>query len=254
MSIRLQRFEFGTLRDFRGPLVHTPVEEEVVDDIYVPPPPPVFSEEDVANASAAAKKLGYAEGYDAGLKHAAEQADAKRVTAERTIAQLGNTLEDLHYRYQELLDSEAKQLSQLVLMIAHKVTGVALDAHGAEAVATLVLRCLPVILSKPQLIVELHPDAFESTMDHIESLLHASGFEGQVQFRTNTALGPYDAVLDWNTGQATRNTAELWQEIEALLATMPIALAPLASVQQQPTITADSDGAGLTGTITPPIA
>ncbi len=254
MTIRLQRFEFGTLRDFRGPLVHVPVVEEVVEEVYVAPPPPVFGEEDVEIARAAAHKLGHAEGYQAGLTHAAEQADAKRVHAEKTVSNLSGRIDDLQYRYQELLNKEANELSQLVLMIARKISGVALDAHGSQGIAALVERCLPIILSKPQLIVELNPEKFESTMDHIESLLHASGFEGQVQFRTNPALGTHDAVLDWNAGLATRNTAELWQEIETLLASMPIALEPLASGTEQPTIEADQNGLGSVATTTTPTA
>jgi len=254
MTIRLQRFEFGTLRDFRGPLVHVPEVEEVAEEIYIAPPPPVFSEEDVKAAQAAAHKLGHAEGYDAGLKHAAEQADARRMHAEKTISGLSARIDDLQYGYQELLKKEANELSQLVLMIARKVSGVALDAHGSQGAAALVERCLPIILSKPQLIVELNPENFESTMDHIESLLQTSGFEGQVQFRTNPALGAHDAVLDWNTGVATRNTAELWQEIETLLASMPITLEPLASGLAQPTIEAGQNGLGSADTTTTPTA
>ena len=60
------------------------------------------------------------------------------------------------------------------------------------------------------------------TISRIETLLHANGFEGEIQFRANPDLHYNDVTLDWGAGQAQRSTAALWKEIETLLATMPI--------------------------------
>ena len=59
-------------------------------------------------------------------------------------------------------------------------------------------------------------------MNRIESYLREQGFEGEIQFRSNPSLGDHDVTLDWGTGQANRNTATLWQEIEALLERVPL--------------------------------
>lgn len=225
MSMRLQRFDFAALRDFRGPLQVAPEEELAIEDAVVPPPPPTFSEQELEDAKAIAQKLGYSEGYQAGLEHAAAQADVKRVAAERIITQLAAKISTLEARYQELLDTEAEQLSAMVLKITRKVTDITLSADGGSAVMALVKKCLPILLSKPQLVIELHTSALEHTMDRIEKLLAEQGFEGQVQFRTNDAIAPYDTVVDWGAGQARRDTGALWNEIEQLLATTPITLA-----------------------------
>lgn len=232
MSIRLQRFDFGSLRDFRGPLVAEPEIDELLLQEEPPPPPPAptFSEEELAAAEATAKQAGFAEGYTAGIAHAAEQANAKQIAAEHAMTQLGTLLTDIHQRYQHLLAREALELGQLVVHVARKVSGTLLDANGANGVTSLISQCLPIILSKPQLIIELHPDAFTQTMDQIEALMQKSGFEGQVQFRTNTAIGIHDAVLDWGTGQATRDTKALWQEVEEVLHATPFTLDDTAEI------------------------
>jgi flagellar biosynthesis/type III secretory pathway protein FliH len=223
MSMRLHRYNFENLRDFRAPVVAPAVEEEVIE--VAPPPPPVFSQSELDAACAAAKKMGFTQGFDAGIARAAEQEDAKKIAVDATIMQIGGILTSLHRQYYQLLRTESEALSQLVLMIAQKVTGAALDTQGAESIAAMIDQCLPAVLSKPRLTVELHSGAFESTIDRIETLMHTNGFEGELQFRTNDTLGRYDAILDWGSGQAERNTATLWQEIESLLATVPVKLA-----------------------------
>ena len=225
MTTRLQRFDFGSLRDFRGPIVVKQVEEEIVAP-PPPPPPPTFSEADLEAATAAAKKLGFAEGFEAGLARAAEQADAKRDMAETRMLAMGESLRHLQESYQQLLVKESGELSQLVLMIARKVAGEALAERSHETISAFVGRCLPVIFSKPRLIVELNPDNFELTIDAIEKLLQKSGYEGEVQFRANPQLSTNDVALDWGIGQAERNTDALWHEIETLLTSMPLTITP----------------------------
>lgn len=236
MSIRLQRFDFGSLRDFRGPMVVEVTEELLVEEeLPPPPPPPTFSEEELELAKQTAQKLGYAEGFEAGLARAAEQADVKRQAVDATVTRLGHLLGDLQHRYQHLLESEASELSQLVLMIARKIAGEAIKASAEEAIGTLVRQCLPVIFSKPKLAIEMHPEGFETIMDYLEKQLQASGYEGEIQFRANPNLGTNDVVLDWGSGQAARNVAAMWQEIEGLLAAMPVAVTLPETTETQST-------------------
>lgn len=223
MSIKLQRFDFGSLRDFRGPIV-----QQVAADIAVveeaPPPPPVFSEEDLASARMAAKKQGYTEGFEAGQQQAKKEADGKTQAANETVDRLSKTIGTMVADYQQLLTRESAELSELVLMIAKKVAGEALDQRGVETINALVERCMPVVFSKPKLSIDLHPDALEGALARIEPLLREQGYEGNVQFRANPSLELHDVVVDWGSGQAARSTAAVWQEIEALLERVPLEL------------------------------
>ena len=138
MTVKLQRFDFGSLRDFRGPIVAQFVEEVVVEEPPPPPPPPTFSEGELEAAKGVAQQLGYAEGFEAGMAHANGQITAQKQNVDATVLKLGNSLNTLQRGYNELLTSEAHALSQLVLAVARKVAGAALDAVGSESVIELV--------------------------------------------------------------------------------------------------------------------
>lgn len=234
MSLKLHRFDFGALRDFGAPFAPEPVVEDTIEEAPLPPPPPTFSEGELEAASAAAKKLGFAEGFEAGLARAAEQLDEKRKMVDTTILQLGKTLATTHQEYRTLIENESNLLSELVRRISEKVIGIGLEQYGADAIINLVETCLPSVLSKPRLIVELHPEMFDATIDRIESLIHTNGFEGELQFRANETLGRHNVTLEWGGGEATRNVEALWSEIENLLANTPLNLT-LSSPAETPT-------------------
>jgi flagellar assembly protein FliH len=219
---RIHRFDFNTLRDFRGPIVMKATDEPLVVDLPPPPPPPVYNEAQLEAAQLEAKKQGYADGFLAGQKEAQMQADAKLSHAHEVIAQLAGTVEAMQARYLELLSSESQQLSQLVLAIAQKVIGSRLQSADVAAIQHVVTQCLPVIFSKPKLVVELNPEMFEFTINYIEEQLRQAGFEGEIQFKGNPALGTSDVTLDWGSDQMQRSADALWAEVETLIARMPL--------------------------------
>lgn len=223
-TTRIHRFDFNTLRDFRGPIVMKASNEPLVVDLPPPPPPPVFHEADLEAARLEGKKQGYADGFLAGQKEAHQQADASLRHAHEVIGQLAETVKTMQGRYLDLLSNESEQLSHLVLSIAQKVVGSQLQTSDVAAIQQVVTQCLPVIFSKPKLVVELNPDMFEFTIDYIEEQLRHAGFEGEIQFKGNPALGTSDVILDWGNGHMQRSAAALWAEVEALIARMPLAI------------------------------
>ena len=155
-TTRIHRFDFNTLRDFRGPIVMKASNEPLVVDLPPPPPPPVFHEADLEAARLEGKKQGYADGFIAGQKEAHQQADASLRHAHEVIGQLAETVKTMQGRYLELLSNESEQLSHLVLSIAQKVVGSQLQTSDVAAIQQVVTQCLPVIFSKPKLVVELN--------------------------------------------------------------------------------------------------
>ncbi|MFM9890545.1 MAG: hypothetical protein ACKVOE_07910 [Rickettsiales bacterium] len=225
MSTRLQRFDFGAMRDFRKPVpVAVAIDDASLALPEAPPPPPKFSEQELNAARHVAHQEGYDDGLAAGLAQAAGAADGEETQAIAAMNRMAEQIDSLDARYGELIAHESQELSALVLMIARKVAGDALSAHYSDAIQTLVAQCLPVFLSRPRLLVDVHPDALVKVSSRVETLLQQRGFEGEVQFRSNAALDLADAVLDWGHGQARRSTQALWQEIETLLGKLPIAV------------------------------
>jgi flagellar assembly protein FliH len=225
MSKQLQRYDFGTLRDFRGPIVFTPPAQEAVEEAPPPPPPPpVFNEDQLQQARIEAKKLGFNEGFMAGMAQAEAESNIHEKNADKAMAVVAEQIVALSSTYTGLLKQQSGDISELALMIAKKVAGEALDAHNVEVIAALVVRCLPVIFTRPRLVVELHPDTLPKAEQKLQHYLLNLGYEGDLQFRVNLAIGPHDARLDWGTGVAERSTATLWQDIERLLARVPLEL------------------------------
>ncbi len=229
---RIQRFDFGGLRDFRGPIVVKTVEEAA--PIEIAPPPPVYSEEDLEAARAAGRKQGYSEGFAAGDLEARKQFDSKTEAANTFLGHLAGEVSDIQRRYVTMLTAETAQLSQLILSVARKVAGEAIDQRGEQAINAIVTQCLPVIFSKPRLVIDLHPDLFTQTIDVIEAGLRAHGFEGEIQFRGNPAMGLSDINVDWGTGQVERNVETLWQEVDAIINRIPLELAFAETLETDP--------------------
>lgn len=217
MTARIHRFDFGNLRDFRGPLVvealrHTEAEEELTA-----PPPPVFSESDLEEARMAGKKQGYNEGFVAGQTDALKQVDHKVTETNELIAQFGDMLDDLRALYLRQLTEESKQLSALTLAIARKVAAEALDARSEACISAMVERCLPVIFSKPKIAIDVTPEDLEPVLNRIEDQLRSRGVEAEIEFRANPALSRSDIRLDWGTGQMIRDTEALWRDISEIM-------------------------------------
>jgi len=225
MVTRIHRFDFNTLRDFRGPIVVNTLDSILENEELAPPPPPVFTQADLDAARLSAKREGYTEGFAAGKTEAQAEADQQLMRSNDTIVQLGTNISDLRNRYTHMIAQESSQLSQLISSIARKVAGEAMDARGEEEIFAIVTRCLPVIFSKPKLVIDMHPDIFERTLERIENLFREHGIEAEIQFRSNPGLGISDVTIDWGSGQINRSAENLWQEIDGLIARMPLEVA-----------------------------
>lgn len=222
MSTRLQRFDFGSLQDFRAPVVSQPAPMIVEEAPPPPPPPPMFGEEELEVARMAAKKLGYAEGFEAGIAHARKEMELKTQEVNAALVRMGTMVEGLHQGYEAVLKQQASELSTLVLAIAKKVAGDALNERGIATLMSLVERCIPVIIGRPRLLFELHPTMMDQAIERVEPLLRSHGITCEIQFRGNPAMDRFDMMLDWGNGQATQSAAATWQEIEALLERVPL--------------------------------
>ncbi len=236
MNKPLQRFDFGTLRDFRGPIQFTPEMPRVAEEAPPPPPPaPTFSEDQLQQARMDAKKLGYNEGFAAGMAQAAAEADSQQQAANAALQTIAAQVAALTGGYMDILKQQSLDVSELALLIARKVAGEALSARAVDSIAAMVGRCLPSIYQRPRLVVELHPDTLPLAEARLNALLREQGYEGELQFRPNPALAVSDTKLDWGNGMAERSTDALWKSIENMIERTPIAL-------EIPTPTAEPTG------------
>ena len=223
-DMKLQRFDTRHLRDFRGPIAVNvaALDEVTTPEEVAPPAPPVFSEEDLNHAREAGQKLGYAEGFEAGLAQANSESTARARDLANSLARIGDQLAQLTQQYQTLVDEQSAELSALVLMIARKVAGEALEMHGTATIEGVVRRCMPMVFGKPRVLIELAPAMLDQVQQAVSEQFEQAGFGGDVEFRPLDGMDEYDMRVQWANGAATRSTAQLWQEIETLLAQVPL--------------------------------
>jgi flagellar assembly protein FliH len=228
--MRISRFEFSSLSDFRGPTEHygfealvEELEQEVIAEL---PPAPTFSEAQIATARAEGLQLGREEGLKEGL----EQVNSEAATRERetllALQTIERNLSGLTGQYDQRIAEQSREITQFILAVARKIAGEALTQRPELAVQELIRQCLPVILAKPRLIIETHSSMTDSVQSRLIPFLTQQGFEGEVLFRPNDAIPPHDAKLEWHSGRAERSTEALWQEIEALLADVSFLSSP----------------------------
>ena len=221
----LQRYDFGALRDFRGPIQHA-VAQAAEETVVAPPPPPAptYSEEQMQMARIDAKKLGFNEGVLAGLAQAEAEAEANTAASDQAMLAISEQVITLSNSYTQVLKQQSLDVSELALMIAKKVAAEALNQHSVDVIAALVVRCLPVIYGRPRIMVELNPDTLPHAEARLKEYLVNHGYEGDIQFRANPALASSDASVDWGSGFAERSAATLWHDIELLLSRIPLEL------------------------------
>ena len=214
--MRIQRYDSLTLRDFRAPYV-TLQEVDEIAEAPPPPPPPTFTLEELAAAKIAAKQEGYHEGVKAGIAEA-ETEQAKR--NEETRVLMGNIAQEfstLQGRYDTLLHQQQREVTELITLIAQQVADEALDRRSHLMIEAMVARCLPAVMGKPKVAIEVHPEVLDQVQGQIIVLFREASYDGDLTVRAGSQIGRHDVRVDWQNGHAERHSETLWGEIRRLL-------------------------------------
>lgn len=219
--MRITRFEFNQLHDFRPKPDHFSFEELVSDlsaQAIEQPVEASFSEAQLEDARAAAKKQGYNEGFEAGSAIANQEMLQRERDLKLALDTLATQLQETQRGYDEVIAVQSHDIHQFVIAIARKVAGEALIHRPDLAVQEIIAQCLPIIVQKPRLTLEANSSLVGLLTEQLKPMLERAGFDGDVQFRTNDRMEPSDTRLEWSGGHAERNISALWKEIEEMLA------------------------------------
>ncbi|MBN8543136.1 MAG: hypothetical protein J0M34_02620 [Alphaproteobacteria bacterium] len=216
--MRIQRYDSLNLRDFRLPFEAVEAASPMVEDeAPAPPPPPSYTQHELEIARQAAHKAGFEEGVQAGVAKVVNETHLRDNDAAEAMQKLAQSIQQLHSEYQAILDKQTGELTELVTLIARKVAGDALTMYGEKTIEGMVMRCLPVVLYKPHVLIDVHPDIHEKVEGHLTRLLRESGFTGGLTVRASTTISRHDIKIDWAAGYAERSTQALWAEVAMLL-------------------------------------
>ena len=194
------------------------------------PPAPTFSEEELG----AARRNAFAEGKAAGLDEA-ERAQAKRVAD--IVAKLPQHFEQLAAMIEaQDADRRRSALEAAVTVVRKLFPQLARDA-GLEEIRAVVASCLDRLRDEPRLVIRSADEDLDALRDTVQDSAVRSGFEGKLVFLADENIAPGDVRVEWADGGAERHQADLWNEIDAIIAR---ALSP---AQQAPAATGAKDQA-----------
>lgn len=163
-----------------------PAEVEVV----VPfPPAPVFSE----NELIAAREIAYLEGVEEG----------KALQKKEIEADILQVLTGFDKQLTSFLDEEAEKRQQLQMeaaklakTIALKICLTELEKHAVDRVVTCLESTTKMLLSRPRIHVNVHPQLVEPLKVCVQQLMKG----GDIQVVTDETLTIYDCRFQWQEG------------------------------------------------------
>ncbi|MBN8874543.1 MAG: hypothetical protein J0H67_17030 [Rhodospirillales bacterium] len=170
---------------------------------------PTFSAEDLASARAEAFAAGEAAGCDA----AATETAAHAATA---LADIARQLDDAAEVARAQADTAAEAVTQMILAGMAAAFPRLGARFGTHEVAALVQRILPSLRTEPRVAVHLAPVAVEA----VRAVLARLDPDARERIRVvpDETLGAGDVRIAWEDGEAVRDGARLWADIEAILA------------------------------------
>jgi flagellar biosynthesis/type III secretory pathway protein FliH len=185
------------------------------EDFDLPPPSiepeviqPVYS---VAQLMAAREEAAQ-EARDAALAEAeASERSAARVALTDIAAQLAAARREV--------TALAEQSSEAVVRLLLDCFATAFPAlsatHGPNEVASLTRIILPALRREPKIAIRINPHLVAAMNEELLAL--DLDLAARVRLVPTDALALGDARVTWENGSATRDTALLWRQIEAVL-------------------------------------
>jgi flagellar assembly protein FliH len=212
--------------DFDGP-VQPPAPEP-------PPEPEVIEPVFTAAELKAAREEAWREADElARAELASARAAAVQLSLATIAEQLGQAAQDAH----TMAEDSAEAIAQLLLAGFAAAFPVLSRRHGKAEVQAVLQRILPALDCEPKVSIRVSPELAVAVAGELEQL--DPDIAALMQIVPVETMSPGDVRINWRAGQAVRDTARLWQEIEAVLA--PNGLLPPPSTILQQTQREDAD-------------
>ncbi|MCW9034379.1 MAG: FliH/SctL family protein [Rhodospirillales bacterium] len=182
------------------------VEEEEPEE----PPVPTFSEEEMA----AAREEGFKSGKEEGLKEGLE--DSARILSD-ILKRAGDKI-SLLIENQSKVGPIAEQTAISVAMAVIKNLFPDLNAkHGTDEVIAIVKESFENLLDEPKVSMRVAMEHREAIASKIEKITENYGFDGKVIVIADENMGTGDCRIEWDSGGAERNTADIWEKIDEVI-------------------------------------
>lgn len=173
-----------------------------------------FTQADLDAARAEGHQAGREEGLEAGRNDAAAAAD--RALAE-ALETLGTELSTLRGALEAAGEQRSREAAEVALKLVGKLFPALARRHGLNEAEAVVVDALERMREEPRVVVRAGDALVEKLRQRVDGIAERCGFSGKVVLLGDDALGDGDVRVEWADGGAERDTARLWQEVEAAL-------------------------------------
>lgn len=186
------------------------------------PPPPSFSEEELQAAQREAQEIGRLKGIEEAKNEWNEQAAQREAQLIALLEGLAARMDAEVQANQAQRTNQRSDMANIVLMIAGKLVGSALQTQPLGAIESTINECLSMLAGEARLSIVVSADLEAPLKEH----LARQHREQVIEVIADPAMQIGDCRIQWPGGKAERDQEALWQEMERIV-TRALAPAPI---------------------------
>jgi flagellar assembly protein FliH len=189
------------------PAVEPPPEPEVIE--------PVFTAAELK----AAREEAWREADELAR---AELNGARERAAQAALSTIAEQLRNAREQARKIAESSAEAIAQLLLASFAAAFPAMCRQHGEAEIRAVLQQILPALESEPKLTIRVAPEAASGVRRELDRL--DNDLAAAIQIVPVDTMAPSDVRIQWRAGQASRDAAQIWDDIKAALA--PAGLLP----------------------------
>ncbi len=176
-----------------------------------------FTKAEFEAAGQQAYERGFKEGQAAGIAQNKKDTAELEQELQAALGSLSGQMVSVILHYQNFLQQQRSETTRLALAVAQKTAAQALQNAPMPEIEHLVSELLDMIITQPQITVTVKSDIQPMAKKRIEEALASEGFKGTLTVRGEASLLPGDCRVEWENGQAERDSQALWGKIEEIV-------------------------------------
>jgi len=221
--VQIRQFSLRALdgSDDRISLAAVPVEVlAAAHEAQLPDPDPILpaiSQAELEEARQEGHRSGYQEGMQAGLQQAKTAAAQLEQQATSCLGIIQAQLAQMVAQHSDTLHRRTEEVGKLAFAIANKVAGHALKQDPLAEIEAMAQSCLSMLAGKLSVSIRLHPTLVDAIDKKLRVQMEQMGITAEVTCVEDSDMAVGDCRISWEQGEAVRDSASLWKNIERLL-------------------------------------
>jgi flagellar assembly protein FliH len=221
--MRIEEFQFNDLRNAADPgkaaskPTFSPGLVPEVAKKAAAPAEPTFSRAELD----AAEKRGYDAGHSKGITDGhAQSVTEQTIIDKRLMAATDHLVLQVSKAFGECraaIEKQQQDVPRLALEIARKIAGEAAKAQPYAAIEQMAAQCIAMLAGTPRVVITVHETLAPSLDRRLKDTITRNDFAGEIVVAGNADMPVEDCQIEWQNGQAERDTASMWAEIARII-------------------------------------